>query len=248
MRALLTAALALPLLAEPAGAFSPLARSRARGAILEDTCLRCHGNQAPPASAGAEVPPRLASAFSMRWKMNEFVAEEPPPYAEIPVPHQISRGWTHYDWPERKMTEIYGDRCINIFPGGNAFSCQFLSDHGRTYFIRYDLGNLAQARSCCLWSKDPFWAPRPDVLANMRFQKTLAVQGQDVKFWLLDIPLPGPFGYGTAAGTARPVAFWFPVIDAWVQQDFFDYEEKRPDATVFSLPEICQAPIDVCDI
>jgi hypothetical protein len=207
-------------------------------------CLRCHGNVEPPADAGGAKPPLLDSAFSMSWLMYETSSAQTPPYTQIPEPHSVSRGRTYYDWSDRSMTEIYRDRCIDIFEGGNDFSCQFLSNHEKTYLIRFALGDLTKPTSCCRWSADPFWAPRPDVLANMHFQQSLKLDGTDTDFWSLDIPIPGPFGYGVAG--KRPVAFWFPVIGGWVQQEFSDYVSARPDPGVFEAPRICQGEIPLC--
>jgi len=74
----------------------------------------------------------------------------------------------------------------------------------------------------------------------MKFDAEMVVGGDDrkVNWWILDIPLPGPFGYGTYDGN-KPFAFWFPVISGWVQQEFFDYKEEKPDSKFFKLPEIC---------
>jgi hypothetical protein len=211
-----------------------------------NTCLRCHGNNAP--SNSNSLAPNWAQQFSMNWNMYEFVSKESPPFATIPQPNQVSRGETHYDWPERKMIEIYYDRCINIFPSGNDFSCKFISDHDKTFFIKFPLRNLEKPKSCCLWSKDAFWAPRPDVLKNMSFQKKTLNSGKTVNWWIYDIPLPGPFGYGTVDGSAEPVAFWFPVIGAWVQQNFSDYVQSKPDPKVFELPELCGDQVKVCHV
>jgi hypothetical protein len=178
--------------------------------------------------------------------MYEFQSEAPPPLTVIPEGGRVLPGLSHYDWASRRMTEIYEDLCIDIFPGPRDFSCQFLSDGPRTYFIRFERGRLDKPTSCCLWSEGEFWAPRPDVLRNMRYQKELAIGGEPADFWVLDIPMPGPFGYGTRKESATPVAFWFPVISGWVQQEFHDYQAKLPPADAFKLPELCSPDPPVC--
>ncbi len=171
-------------------------------------------------------------------------SEQPPPYEEIPKPYTVDRGKTFYDWSEKKMTEIYYDHCIDIFPSGNNFSCQFISDRDKTYFITFKLNDLNQAQSCCLWSAGEFWAPRPDVLQNMTFQKETESQKQQVTWWNYNIPLPGPFGYGTVKENI-PYAFWFPVISGWVQQNFSNYSPEKPDPRIFELPDLCHKELKV---
>ena len=179
--------------------------------------------------------------------MIEFQSNQPPPFATIPTPNQVSLGETYYDADTQRMTEIYRDRCIRIFPTGNDFSCQFLSDRERTFLIRFPLHDLSHPNSCCRWSAEPFWAPRTDVLRNFAYQQQLKFGDEPVNFFLLDIPLPGPFGYGVTAREKRPAAFWFPVIDAWVQQNFAGFSPDRPDPRVFAVPAICDGPAPVCD-
>lgn len=211
-------------------------------------CLQCHGNKAavPPENAGTPRPPLIANQFSMDWQMYELdPAKETPPVLALIPQNFISSGETHYDWSKRKMVEVYLDRCLNIFPSGNDFSCKFLSSYGKTYLIRSELGNINKLKSCCLLSADPFWAPRTDVLRNMGFQKTTGERNK-TNWWILDTPLPGPFGYGTLERSGDPVAFWFPVIDKWVQQNFSNYSERQPPPAVFAFPRICREA-QVCE-
>lgn len=179
--------------------------------------------------------------------MYQFESETPPPFAEIPEKHQSLRGQTHYDWSSKKMTEIYLDRCIDIFPSGNDFSCQFISDQDHTYLLKFKLRDLSQMISCCRWSESAFWAPRPDVLHNMKFQKNGVLAGQKVRWWSYDIPLPGPFGYATRVGSDEPAAFWFPVIHGWVQQNFSHYRAALPNPKVFEIPQACLESHQICE-
>src|SRR5438128_1427555 len=82
----------------------------------DNTCLHCHGNQAPSVefSRDEKRPPLWANSYSMEWLMYEFKSDQAPPFREIPKPFTSVRGITHYDWSERKMTEIYRDHCIDI--------------------------------------------------------------------------------------------------------------------------------------
>jgi len=209
-------------------------------------CLQCHGNQPaqPPENNSSPRPPLWDNFYSMDWEMYELdPALYTPPVLEMPADRLVSRGETHYDWTKRKMVEVYKDRCINIFSNGNDFSCKFFSTYGRTFLIRYDLGDTTRPRSCCEIEGD-FWAPRKDVLRNMGFQKETGAGATLTQWWLLDTPLPGPFGYGTMKRSQNPKAFWFPVIGAWVQQNFFNYSEEQPPSSVFSMPRICRdAPV-----
>lgn len=212
-----------------------------------NACLKCHGNQEPqPPAASEKNPPTLGQQFSMDWLMYEVKGEQAPPFSDISNPHKVIRGQTHYNWPERKMTEIYLDQCINIFPDGNNFSCKFISLRDKTYLMKFPLRDLRKPKSCCLWSKEPFWTPRPDVLLNMQFHKEGKLGDQKVNWWIHDMPLPGPFGYGIENGSSKPAAFWFPVIGAWVQQNFSNYSEKAPPAAVFDLPEVCRSKVNYC--
>lgn len=244
-QALISVMVTVALTTGDAQAYSYFQRRNLAKTISENACLHCHGNQ-PPVGSATQSPPLLSPSFSMNWFMYEFEGERVPPFSTILLPYRISRGRTHYDWATRKMTEIYEDRCIDIFPSGNEFSCQFLSVREKTYFIRYALGDLSKAESCCLWSKEPFWAPRPDVLLNMSFQQNKEINQEPADLWFYDIPLPGPFGYATARNSSRPVAFWFPVIGGWVQQNFSHYVSTRPDSAVFELPGLCTGHLDVC--
>lgn len=208
-------------------------------------CLRCHGNTAPD-SRNANRSPVWAHQFSMDWTMYEIKSRERPPFENIPVGSSHTQGRTYYDWTSKKMVEIYFHRCINIFPNGNNFSCKFISDHDRTYLIKFPIGRFGKPDSCCRWSRDAFWAPRPDVLQNFSFQKTSTFADNSVNWWIHDVPLPGPFGYGTEVTTGEPVAFWFPVIGAWAQQNFSGYTRQNPDPRVFALPAICGEGVPLC--
>ena len=161
----------------------------------------------------------------------------------LPTPHQILRGETYYDWNKKSMTERYLDKCIDIFPDGRDYPCQFLSVQDVTYLIRFKPEPKKEFASCCRWSDEAFWAPRPDVISNMKFEKELVMAGSKIDFWLLDIPLPGPFGYGFVAGSSQPASFWFPVISGWVQQNFADYTSQLADPSVFAVPPPCHASL-----
>ncbi len=173
--------------------------------------------------------------------MYEFTLpnDKRPPLASIPKEHSLLRGMTHYDARGGKMTEIYYDKCIDIFPEGRDFPCRFLSLGDKTYFIRYDPD--MRVRDCRLWQKDSFYAPRRDVIRHMTPDKLLAQPEQtEIEWWWLNEPLPGPFGFGFMANTNKPYAFWFPVIKGWVQQEFYDYTSEEPESDVFALPVECQ--------
>ena len=212
----------------------------------KQACLQCHGNTRPTPPEGGSNAPIWASQYSMNWEMYEVPTTETPPLFDIPAERLISRGKTFYDWPKKRMAEYYQDRCLNIFSSGNNFSCKFISTYGETHLIRYELGDLTKPKSCCLISADPFWAPRPDVLRNMGFQKQTVSGRVKTNWWILDTPLPGPFGYGTVERSNHPVAFWFPVVDGWVQQIFSDYSDKAPPIRSFTVPPLCRHA-EVCD-
>jgi hypothetical protein len=214
--------------------------------VFADTCLQCHGNHPAPATQVGRQAPLLPEAFSMRWKMYEFVSKERPPFAVIPKPFTVLPGATHYDWTKRRVTEIYESKCIDIFPGGRDYPCQFLSRESKTHLIRYADKPLKKIDSCCLWSRGEFWGPRPDVVRNMAFHSRAKLGKNDADWWLLDIPTPGPFGFGFYPATNEPAAFWFPVISGWVQQNFEGFVAKAPDAGVFDLPDACRAA-PVCE-
>ena len=147
------------------------------------------------------------------------------------------------------MTEKYIDKCINIFPEGRDYPCQFLSVGDKTYFIKFQKQDERLVpSSCCLWSKGGFWAPRPDVLKNMRYDRSTFVEGETIQWWILDIPLPGPFGYGLTEAKLLPKAFWFPVIEGWVQQEFYNFSRRKPDQSQFFIPKICRASIQECKL
>ena len=183
----------------------------------------------------------------MSWNMYEVNSTESPPFDKIPNEYLVTHGETHYDWIEKKMVEVYYDQCINIFSLGNNFSCKFISVKNKTYLIKFPIGQLKSPKSCCLWSKGDFWAPRPDVLHNFSFQKKSRYSNNVVNWWIYDIPLPGPFGYGTKDESGEPVAFWFPVIGAWVQQNFSEYKIEKPNPKEFVLPSLCQGQVPVCE-
>lgn len=203
-----------------------------------DTCLQCHGNRAPYQPSKGPV---LEAQFAMQWKMLEFTSPVRPPLSPVPKAHTVLRGTTYYDWNAYSMTEIYRDKCIDIFPTGRDFPCQFLSVGKSTYFIQFTDETLAKTDSCCRWQGPEFWAPRPDVIQNM-VHDPQATNATD--WWILDIPLPGPFGFGILR--REPKAFWFPVISGWVQQEFHDYKVGAPPTGAFSLPTACQRTIATC--
>jgi hypothetical protein len=218
----------------------------ARDSSDTNTCLECHGNTSPQLKISSPlIAPELPKQFSMDWKMFEFSSDQRPPFSSIPKPNSFLPGETHYDWDSQSMTEIYPDKCIDIFPNGRDFSCQFTSVADKTYLIKYS-GRDNSPDSCCLWSESGFWAPRPDVLKNMVFDQKMIFDGSESVWWTLDIPLPGPFGYGTFRNSKTPVAFWFPVINGWVQQDFFHFSTEKPDSKYFELPQMCLQNPPVC--
>jgi len=216
----------------------------------QSACLKCHGNITPvvPERRSNRVPPLWPHQYTVNWKMYEFKSETRPPFLKIPSPHKVIRGKTYYDWSQQSMVEVYFDRCIDIFPKGNQFSCKFISKKNKTYLVKSRLGEVEKIKSCCLWSNSSFWAPRPDVLRNMKFEKeTRTNDGTEILWWIYDIPLPGPFGYGTTKKDSEPAAFWFPVISGWVQQNFHNFSKSKPDAQVFDLPSKCNTKIELCD-
>jgi hypothetical protein len=205
-----------------------------------DRCVTCHGNSAPVSPSKA---PRLAEKFSMDWKMVEFESKTRPPFTSIPKPTGVLHGSTYYDWSKKAMTEVYRDQCIDIFPSGRDNPCRFTSVGDQTHLIRYDDKTLKTVKNCCRWSSAAFWAPRPDVGSNMQEDKKMHLGSRPVKWWTLDIPLPGPFGYGFYEDET-PAAFWFPVISGWVQQNFENYKPGAPGADAFVLPTACtDAPV-----
>lgn len=213
----------------------------------KNTCLQCHGNIPPRLSKIDDQdtpPPLLKESFSMKWKMYEFQSVQSPPFFEIPSLHTVINGETHYHWGKKAMTEIYYNRCIDIFTSGNNFSCQFLSVGEKTFLIKSKINHFDRNKisSCCLWSHGPFWAPRPDVLKNMLKDKQNSSIWRKVDWYELNIPLPGPFGYGVDKLTGNPFAFWFPVISGWVQQNFYDYSEPVKDESYFEIPQECKRP------
>lgn len=217
----------------------------ANGEDEVNTCQRCHGNATNSGATNGQLAPLLPHKFSMDWRMHEFKSNSRPPVALNQNSHVI-RGSTYYDWDRHSMTEIYRDQCIDIFPEGRDFPCQFTSVGSKTFFIKYAKSNHAHVDSCCLWSKDPFWAPRPDVIRNMKFDIVGNTRVAGINWWILDIPMPGPFGYGLQKNGA-PSAFWFPVISGWVQQEFMNFKNHAPGAKYFQVPNQCLGEIATCD-
>lgn len=214
-------------------------------ALEADRCLQCHGNI--PASRKASNAPLLPESFSMTWQMHEFQSTKSPPFSQVPEPYTILPGQTFYDWSSKMMTEIYLEKCIDIFHEGRDFPCQFISIQDKTFFIKFAKSKPTIPESCCLWSKDAFWGPRPDVIQNMVFEQELQFKKEKTQWWILDILLPGPFGYGFTKHANTPVAFWFPVISGWVQQNFANFQSKKPDPKHFQLPNICLKEIPLSE-
>lgn len=210
-----------------------------------DTCLRCHGNvAATPPAQNTKTAPLLAEKFSADWVMYEFDAKHEPPLDPIPQPHRALRGTTHYDSTRQSMTEIYRDQCIDIFPAGRQAPCQFTSIRDKTYLMRFDPAGA----TCCQWSGKAFHAPRRDVVQNMAFSKSTDLGQRAVDTWFLDIPLPGPFGYGFVAQTNTPAVFWFPILSGWAQQNFHNFSATEPPAGAFDLIPACAAkPLLACE-
>lgn len=217
-----------------------VARGSATADTPKDWCARCHSNA--PASDISKNTPLLPEHFSMQWQMHEFISKKRPPLPRVEKPAQTIKGTTYFDAASKSMTEIYQERCIDIFESGRDFPCQFLSVGPVTWLIKFKK-NVPS--SCCKWRQGPFWAPRRDVVQNMKFDREQKLHGKSVNWWILNIPLPGPFGYGFHAD-GQPAAFWFPVISGWVQQEFHHFSPVRPDPAVFSVPEICQQDAQVC--
>jgi hypothetical protein len=235
-----------------ANAFPSLART---AKSEENLCLRCHGNlpALSPISTGVGEPlaPILPMRYQMDWVMHEVQSEDRPPFFDLEGSPGRSTavlpGRTFYDWTQHKMVEVYLDRCINIFPSGNDFACKFISSGNTTYLVKYPRGNLRRADSCCRWSDGDFYAPRPDVLRNFQRQNQSTHDGRTTNWWVLEEPMPGPFGYGLDSPTNEPLTFWFPVIGAWAQQNFSNFSTAPPDPEVFAIPELCASKVPVCE-
>jgi hypothetical protein len=237
----LAVGLIFPLAASDAFSFSSVATSEDR-----DWCATCHANRPPESPQSTNAAPLLPEVFSMNWQMYEIESDQRPPFDDAAaISRGVIHGSTYYNWKERKMTEIYRERCIDIFPDGRDFPCQFTSIGNQTYFIKYSRSMPPEPQACCLWSKNEFWAPRPDVLRNMTQDLSQAATSKTA-WWILDIPFPGPFGYGTGTTNGVPVAFWFPVINGWVQQEFSDFISEKPAETYFQLPSVCTPSPPVC--
>lgn len=217
----------IPMVASVVFAFPSLSPKR------HDWCLSCHGNLQP---VQQRMSTQLPEYYSMRWDMHEFPSAQRPPFIEIPQPGSVIHGKTYYDWSRQSITEIYQERCIDIFPEGRDFPCQFLSVKEKTYLISFSKNQ--QAESCCQWSEGGFYAPRPDVLSIMK--KDDALLGSGIEWLILDIELPGPFGYGLQEESRAPAAFWFPVRSGWVQQNFHGFTSEQPLPEVFEIPALCQ--------
>ncbi len=182
----------------------------------------------------------------MKWDMHEYAGSRRPPIPQLKDPKATIKGITHFDASIPAMTEIYEKQCIDIFETGRDFPCQFLSVGSVTWFIKFGKDGKNRPESCCKWSAGEFWAPRRDVVRNMiRDERENNLRGDPVNWWILDIPLPGPFGYGFHAD-GKPAAFWFPVISGWVQQEFRDFKQQRPAAKAFEKPAICLNESPVC--
>jgi hypothetical protein len=66
-------------------------------------------------------------------------------------------------------------------------------------------------------------------------------------------PPTGPFWYAFNASlpVADPqvyLAFAFPGVQGWVQQNFFNVRPVAPPASVWALPALCRAPVPSCNI
>ncbi len=217
-----------------------------------DWCARCHSNSAPFTGSSNERKsppsgaPLLPEHFSMQWDMHEFSSPTRPPVADLKKQKLTIKGTTHFDSGVPAMTEIYKKQCIDIFDSGRDFPCQFLSVGSVTWFIKFSKDGKSRPESCCKWSPGPFWSPRRDVVHNMiNDSQGQKLRGKNVSWWVLDIPLPGPFGYGFYTN-GQPAAFWFPVNSGWVQQEFRDFNGERPASTLFGKPEICRDESPAC--
>jgi hypothetical protein len=182
----------------------------------------------------------------MKWQMHEFKASERPPHSKLPDSRVTTNGTTFYDADIPAMTEIYQERCIDIFPDGRNYACQFLSVRDRTWLLKFKKSSQMTIDTCCLWRKDAFWAPRRDVIRTMKFDRHQDLKGRRTSWWVLSIPLPGPFGYGLH-DDGTPAAFWFPVLSGWVQQEFSGFSTERPDPKVFQIPELCRQSHTTCE-
>ena len=200
-------------------------------------CMRCHGG---PGEPGQDPVPMLPDKFSASWIMYEYPAHYQPPMEYPPEESFKIFGQTYFDAETKSFTEIYQNKCIDIFPDGGRYPCQFLSKGNRTWLIRFDQQNPESIKSCEVWPVPEFYGPQPDFLRNFPTKRSGIFRGHEAQIWLLDIPLPGPFGYMTRPGNDfHPVSFWFPVIGGWAQQDFYSTDRGKIPENVFTLPKQC---------
>jgi hypothetical protein len=99
-----------------------------------------------------ELPVQYISNFILFDTESTIV----PPYTDYLPPGSVSFGTTFYDWTLRSMVEVYRDKCVDIFPGGNDFGCHFINIQNRTLLTRQFANGT---EDCCVYQ--PRWFPPP---------------------------------------------------------------------------------------
>ncbi len=245
----------------------PMPQAQVDKAVELQSCMKCHQPISRLASRPAERPigtsasnkrqtsstPQLPIRFKATWTLFEVAADldltvsspppDGPPFAAIPEGARAGRGVVYYDWEQRKVVEEHFDFCVPIFPGGDDFPCRFLGVEDKAYLITF---NADGSSNCCMFL-DKFGPPINTFIDQMTFHKTTVVSGRTIDWWLMAIPMPGPFGYGFDRDTGLPYGFWFQSINGWAQMVYDDVQLTFDDTNVFEPPEACD-PARACEL
>ncbi|KAL4453031.1 hypothetical protein ABPG73_015868 [Tetrahymena malaccensis] len=191
--------------------------------------------------------PVLPNQYRMDWDI--YTLEQDAPYDPASNFYlQKGKGATYYDFATESMIEFYYDFCIPIFQNPSSyhqFPCRFLNTK-RTAYLLIDKPMLTRP-PCCVFATE-FHPAHPNFIVehNLQLKGTYQQNGEEVDYYWLDIPPPGPFYYGfhkytTPTGHRVPAGFAFPTEapENFTQQVFYNFQEGPFDMSVFDIPDSC---------
>jgi len=212
--------------------------------------LAVHQDHSPEKRAAASSNTNWPQWFVTNWTMysTPLDANEPPYTSNNGLPdppYRATRGASFYDWTKFAMLGVYVEECVPIFPHGSRWPCHFLNANNVSYLLTFDDQPKGHP-PCCIFRK-PWLPPSPTFVQHIPYNTSTLLNGETVDWYVLNGPMPAPFGYGFYHSSSSPAAFYFRGFLGWTMQVYANFTNEQPQAAVFEIPSVC-ANATLCKI